>query len=211
MHIDKHYKNFLKSSSRNRFENEILYQMCKASSSHDDFDITRGKIILIGRSYAASLERTPYKVDGDMYQRVFKAMKNDRDENGMTLDAQLKDFQKIKDKNEQNLSMVSTVLFLNGILKKVVGINKISLSSKYLHFHCPLFPIYDSLSTQALRGLIDIADLNKYPQLKFLHGKNDIYSKHVAKIMYLEDRLACNGYPKQTARDIDTFLLWWLE
>lgn len=40
------------------YGNEVLYNMCKANPRHDNADIIVGKIWLIGRSYAAAIERT---------------------------------------------------------------------------------------------------------------------------------------------------------
>lgn len=39
------------------FENRILYAMCRDHPSHDKADIIAGKIIAIGRIYAASPQR----------------------------------------------------------------------------------------------------------------------------------------------------------
>lgn len=37
--------------------NEVLYRMCKGNPLHDDEDVIAGKIWLIGRAYAAAIER----------------------------------------------------------------------------------------------------------------------------------------------------------
>ncbi|MBB6698663.1 hypothetical protein [Clostridium algidicarnis] len=39
------------------FGNEILYEMCGKNRKHKNADVVVGKVWLIGRSYAASIER----------------------------------------------------------------------------------------------------------------------------------------------------------
>src|SRR5215472_4669849 len=37
--------------------NEVLYQMCRDAPQHTDVDVIAGKLWLIGRAYAAQIER----------------------------------------------------------------------------------------------------------------------------------------------------------
>src|SRR5688572_25232801 len=40
-----------------RFGNSVLYRMCRENPHHDDLSVIVGKIWLIGRTYAAAVER----------------------------------------------------------------------------------------------------------------------------------------------------------
>lgn len=55
---EKLYQDFLNTnSSRWEFGNSILYEMCSNNPYHNQSDIIVGKIWIIGRSYAAAIER----------------------------------------------------------------------------------------------------------------------------------------------------------
>ena len=55
------YREFVEQSKvkgpRWAFGNEVLYRMCRESPLHEDPDVVVGKVWLIGRSYAAAIER----------------------------------------------------------------------------------------------------------------------------------------------------------
>ena len=60
------YQEFLKQNNhRWEFGNSILYRMCEENPLHNDADVIVGKIWLIGRSYAAAIER---RRNADGYQ-----------------------------------------------------------------------------------------------------------------------------------------------
>ena len=52
-------------SSKWAYANSILYEMCSKTPLHNDADVIVGKIWLIGRSYAAAIERRKNKDDTD--------------------------------------------------------------------------------------------------------------------------------------------------
>ena len=71
--VDKRYKEYSCSGDEKwTFANGILYQMCKENPSHDDRNVIVGKIWLIGRSYAAAIERRKNASDSndDFYYNV---------------------------------------------------------------------------------------------------------------------------------------------
>ena len=75
---DKLYKDYMKQESfRWEFGNSILYQMCKDNPKHDQADVVVGKIWLIGRSYAAAIERRKNADDflGDDFWRPVRKEK----------------------------------------------------------------------------------------------------------------------------------------
>lgn len=52
------YKSYLNSTnSRWEYGNSVLYRMCEEEPEHKEIDVIVGKIWLIGRSYAAAIER----------------------------------------------------------------------------------------------------------------------------------------------------------
>ena len=52
------YKSYLNiTNSRWKYGNSVLYRMCEEEPEHKQIDVIVGKIWLIGRSYAAAIER----------------------------------------------------------------------------------------------------------------------------------------------------------
>ncbi len=52
------YNDYLKTTKKRYiFSDEILYEMCKNYPDHKKQEIIIGKLILIGRTYAAAIER----------------------------------------------------------------------------------------------------------------------------------------------------------
>ena len=67
--FDTKYKKYAKKEeTRWDFGNGILYEMCKEYPKHEKEDVIVGKIWLIGRSYAAAIERRKNK---DEYRGAF--------------------------------------------------------------------------------------------------------------------------------------------
>ena len=52
------YKSYLNiTNSRWEYGNSVLYRMCEEEPEHKQIDVIVGKIWIIGRSYAAAIER----------------------------------------------------------------------------------------------------------------------------------------------------------
>jgi hypothetical protein len=136
------------------FENRILYAMCFNYPKHDDAYITAGKMITIGRVYAASPERGA----GEAQEKGRSLLKLTAERLRATdIDIQLED---LPFETRFSRHLASTVIKLHGLLNRTVGdaicewngrkdktFNRESFASKYLHFHRPnAFPILDSYS-----------------------------------------------------------------
>lgn len=131
--------------------NAVLYRMCREHPAHTDANTIVSKFVLIGRTYAAAVDRrrtsdeeplapgedfhehrlAPAILEAD-FDRHFAALEN------ATLEADL-------------LPVVKVHNYVTETLKKVTRQRKVSLASKYLHFHFPdLFFIYDNRAWYAL-------------------------------------------------------------
>ena len=136
--------------------NEVLYRMCAERTGHGCIDTVADKLWLIGRSYAASVDRqqiekqpngsvedTQYHIERTAWLMI---------QNG--LDDQL---DKVKDIDRPTMANIDRILevhhFLTALFNKPrreggSGHRKRSLASKYLHFHQPkAFFIFDSISS----------------------------------------------------------------
>ena len=204
---DKLYEEYLKQeSSRWEFGNSILYQMCKDNPKHDQADVVVGKIWLIGRSYAAAIERRKnaddYLGDDFYYEAVAPKML----EIGKKLDERLSYLN-----NTDGLivdcvpEILSAHKFLMDAFTELTGLEKRSLASKYLHFHCPdKFFIYDS------RARAGIGKVVKRTDKAALNGISDYdpeYGDFVCRMLELQEYLDEKLEKYELPRKLDSFLL----
>lgn len=205
--IDKEFKLHLeKNKKRWDFGNGILYQMCKENPKHDDEDIVAGKIWLIGRSYAAAIERRKDPVtDGDdfYYDTVAPKMI----EIGKELDSRIEKLVNTVGTIGEN---INDVLYLHKYLTDafydITKMKKRSLASKYLHFHCPdKFFIYDSRANITIRKIV------KRPDKTILQNTNNYfeheYGDFVCYMLELQKYLIEEFGYAASPREIDSFLL----
>ena len=205
--VEKQYKEYLKQkNSRWEFGNSILYQMCEDNPLHNDADVVIGKIWLIGRSYAAAIERRKnaddYQGDDFYYDAVAPKML----EIGKELDSRIESL-----KNNSGIiadcvpEILSTHKYLMDAFMDLTGLEKRSLASKYLHFHCPeKFFIYDSRARAAIGKIV------KRPNKKILLGIDDHdaeYGDFVCRMLELQEYLDEKLGTYEKPRAIDSFLL----
>ena len=205
--VEKQYKEYLKQkNSRWEFGNSILYQMCEDNPLHNDADVVIGKIWLIGRSYAAAIERRKnaddYQGDDFYYDAVAPKML----EIGKELDSRIESL-----KNNTGIiadcvpEILSTHKYLMDAFMDLTGLEKRSLASKYLHFHCSeKFFIYDSRARAAIGKIV------KRPNKKILLGIDDHdaeYGDFVCRMLELQEYLYEKLGTYEKPRAIDSFLL----
>jgi len=132
--------------------NEVLYRMCREEPGHTDRNKVAAKLWLIGRAYAAQIERRA-GATGDsevLYARVAtKIVESD-------IDKWLEDVSHINRPDISNLRQILSAHYnLTSLLQSVTKFYRRSLASKYLHFHQPLaFFIFDSRASTKIREKI---------------------------------------------------------
>jgi hypothetical protein len=131
--------------------NKVLYDLCKAHPKHTNRGAVIAKIFLIGRAYAAAIERRKNKKNGeendDFYtSTVVRKLMNSE------IDSWIDEAKKVKLGTESALkTAVKVHERTTRLFYKVSKLKKRSLASKYLHFHVPkLFYIYDARAAEAL-------------------------------------------------------------
>ena len=200
----KLYKKFsTKNDSKWTFGNKILYKMCEENPKHTDPDVIVGKIWLIGRSYAAAIERrkgAKQETDNFYFDIVAPNMKRI----GRKLDKKISTLLKSSSDIE---SLLTTHKFLTDEFNKITNLQKRSLASKYLHFHCPekVF-IYDSRANKAINKLVTLSDKTILNNLSSTKYDNE-YGKFVWKVLELKHFLEKELNNHLNPRDIDNFLL----
>ncbi|HVS92235.1 MAG TPA: hypothetical protein VHE59_09400 [Mucilaginibacter sp.] len=194
------------------FGNQVLYDLCEKNPDHQETRKIVAKIWLIGRAYAASIERQKdrSKSTEEYYQYVAKKLIDD------DFDSQISSLKNI----ELNVQTLPEILNAHSALNKALAVGvetRPSFCSKYLHFHFPkLFFLYDSRAHRALRAIkkSDKAVFNR-PDLNNLRNELketvekwypdfflDCYllKEHINKISSLNNEFTC--------RHLDNLLLY---
>ena len=191
-----------------RYCNDILYRMCEEQLSHNDKDIIAGKLIIIGRTYAAAVERRKtkdedgYSNDDFYYKEVTEKMKSIHKE----LDTQITNLRKYSKPTKANFGeMIYTHKLLTETFHESTGDNKRSLASKYLHFHCKnMFYIYDKRAEDSIKNLVK----NNSSLIKSLALDGDkTYVKFAVKCLTIQEFAQKEFGKALTPRDIDNILL----
>lgn len=185
--------------------NNVLYELCKSHPYHEDEATIIAKIWLIGRSYAASIERHKNKKNAsdDFYESVvapkIKCSK---------IDEIISEFS-CEEIDIDN--MISTAVYAH---KKVMDIfhqiskqNHRSLVSKYLHFHCPnVFFIYDSRAQVAITKLTPDCRSSEIVKISLSNVDEDYY-KFYLRVNWLRQNINEKFSKNLTPRQIDNILL----
>ena len=187
------------------FGNQILYDMCKNYPKHIDEAVIIGKIWLIGRSYAAAIERGSKRINYETdVGPAIKAI-------GDTLDDKISHLAIYPQITRECLSdMLKTHHFLMKEFRNITGMDKRSLASKYLHFHAPnVVYIYDSLAQMHVSKYKLPYRPLKMELQKELGANNvdDAYLDFVAKAFELNEQIHREHNIWLTPRELDAVLL----
>lgn len=184
------------------FGNRILYDMCRDYPNHNMRDQVIGKFWLIGRAYAAAIERrkTANESNDHFYtEKVAPTIQKSK------IDIWLKSLKKIEFLSYENLRCILIVhKNLLNLIKNLTGLEKRSLSSKYLHFHFPhLFFIYDSRAVSSIRKFTSPCG-NK---INFGEDIDTEYAKFCLRCLKLKDEIKTKYNEELTPRELDNLLL----
>ena len=186
------------------FGRDTLYKMC-AATRHDDINATMSKLWLIGRSHSAALERshTPSETYATTYEKTARRMAA-RGKLDQLLDNVTRAGRSSRACSIAQLQAARDIVeYLTDLFFGTTGQRKISLASKYLHFHQSAIPIFDSISAAVLRQLVpkrDIAETHR-PLITTTYGL------HLARFGHTFDTLIASGYTP-TTRTLDNLLLY---
>lgn len=138
--------------------------MCQQYPSNADSQAILAKTLIIGRTYAASIERRKVKNTIENSQSVAEIINDDFYVNHVVpifqrlkLDDHIDEIKQwgntpLVSLNDEQITKVLTLhKILSGAFEKETGLQKRSFASKYLHFHLPhIYFIYDSRTYTAL-------------------------------------------------------------
>jgi hypothetical protein len=141
-------KEMIEKSTINGSEWEHLHKFCEEmvrnNISHTDRGAIKTKVLIIGRSFAATVERR--KINNELSTNEFYNLLADKLA-ASDIDEKIKSLQKYDGINDNNIQEIMELhTYLCDIIYEVSGKRFRSFASKYLNFHLPnLYFIYDSI------------------------------------------------------------------
>ena len=185
--------------------NQVLYDLCSKHPGHSDDQAIIAKIWLIGRSYAAALERRKNKKESsdDFYETVVVPHIKQS-----SLDAILTTLPDPPVDPIKSLPLsIAAHNAVMAVFQDLAELDKRSLASKYLHFHRrDIFYIYDSRAQTAISALTP--DAAHVPDLEVAANRRDeTYWKFCRRVAWLHSRISNEFKANLDPRGIDKVLL----
>jgi hypothetical protein len=133
------------------FVDRTLYDLCAEYPGHDQPDVVLAKLMIIGRSYATGVERA-VNLRGAL-PRLAKHLHQHAEEMDEIIDSLSELGEPVS--GEALVFIVHAHAALVNLIHRLhpAGKSARSFASKYLHFHRPVVPIYDSVSDRVLTRL----------------------------------------------------------
>lgn len=193
---------FAKSASPWDLGNKVLYELCRKHPLHQELPVVLAKIWLIGRSYAAAIERRRVKDDQNdnfYIQSVAPPIIHS------DIDMWIQSAAKHRVASEKSFDVIlSTHANVTTLFSTISGLEKRSLASKYLHFHLPnLFYIYDTRAVEAMRLLSSVVGRARSRAA----GADSEYRKFAEKCLRLQTHIDDEFKVLLTPRQLDNLLL----
>jgi len=201
---------YVKKDQVRRFGNNILYDLCKKYPDHTAPEKIIAKALIIGRVYAAALERGKAgegekgdqfyeKVVSEVFKKFFKK----------------EETKKLVDRLKKNGQIDETAIltlhadFVND-LKKLREVRKTSFASKYLHFHFPdCYFLYDSRAKSSLPILTKFLSRQVSAVVFKRQGKSTPeYERFFRRCRELHGELIRRGFGNLCLRDFDSLLMY---
>ena len=208
--VNEKYEGYLgkkEEYSKLDFGYSVLLNLCQGNLRHTEQNKIYAKIWIIGRSFAASIDRRKTKTKKTCNNFYLEEVVPTILSVGEYLDTQIEKLNQYECMNEEYMKEALKLhKFLTDAFRDLTELNMRSLVSKYLHFHCPnMFFIYSSIANAEIKKLVNKS--NK--RIKFGY---DLFDQKYADFSYRA--LALMNYIKETKpnendikpRDIDNIL-----
>jgi hypothetical protein len=184
--------------------NSVLYALCRKYPAHDCKQAVIAKLWLIGRSYAAAIERR--EKFRKMTSDAFYTKKVAPTIIGSSIDVWIAKAARISNLDNRSLPTILDVHSeVTDLFKGVSGLEKRSLASKYLHFHLPShFFIFDARAVRAIgKFKVEIGPVKVVDTL----GHDTEYARFAGKCVRLQEHIRNVGKVSLSPRQLDNLLL----
>jgi len=188
--------------------NDVLYQLCRDNHGHSSLSVIIAKFYIIGRTYATGIERIRRNLDNE--KSDLRDLSKYILENRKSVEPI---FEKLSEVREplsiENLKVIVKMhgKFLNLLTANLQGGAPRSFASKYLHFHCPAVPIFDSIANGEIsRGQRWNTQFELFPMPE---GADQDYYRFAMRFWRCySDAKEKRLYPCPDVRLIDNYLLY---
>jgi hypothetical protein len=181
-----------------------LYDLCRRRPSQRSLADVYTKVTIIGRVYAAGLSRT-VRVDGNAETAVARGLM----EQGSLIDDALHtlaDSQFDRATARQIIELHTQVA--RGLRPHTGETRQQSFVSKYLHFHCPRVPVYDSRAEAAIGRYVSWPAVNSLrASISRPTDWPTSYYNFVTAFVVLYERATAVAAIQPTVKEVD-HLLW---
>jgi hypothetical protein len=184
-----------------------LYELCRRRSNSQDFGDVYAKVVVISRIYNAGLNRAwKGSRNPDPEVQIAKCLISHA---GLVMDP----LRELVDQPLNRASLVKIVA-LHGQLTRLLSnpagnVWLTSFVSKYLHFHCPIVPVYDSLARARIRrGLIDGQSVRSTQAAAAEpEGRVLAYYRFATAFLALYERIFAESGLEPSVKEVDYLLL----
>lgn len=187
---------------------EVLYRVCRDFPDHRRKDGIIAKTYLIGRTYSTGIERG-IKSDGTQGSSMIKLADCFADHHE-EIDSLIEHGIGVTEPLTQ--SEIAEILTAHGKLVQILasitvnGYRPRSFVSKYLHFHNPIFPIYDSVACKEIGKIVPSRAIR---DIVFEgNGAIDLeYADYLKRFFIFYRDLSERGL-STSVRSLDYYLMW---
>lgn len=180
--------------------------MCEEHPRHIQVGTVAGKVWLIGRSYAAAVERrtvpagaSHVSIEGFYKDQVAPALISSDIDQKLDLVRQHTELS-----GESLLAVLDAHHHLVTVLRRFTHQDKRSLASKYLHFHAPMqVPIYDSVAATVMSRLMPRCRVRRATH----SGFDATYTRFAFLLLDLRDSVERDYGVRLSTRELDRLLL----
>ena len=187
--------------------NKVLYDLCNKHRGHNNIQGTIAKLLIIGRVYAAEIERNHNNTPREkLYKNLaLKLKRGGFDKQLAGVKRSIKNIDRINNSNLKKVLAVHKWL-MNQIHNSGGPKEAISFASKYLHFHLPnVYFMYDSRAPKGFRTIpVDKKLKQNLDEWKKCDAK---YGKWFCKLLALRKHIRKKFYKRLSPRNIDRLLL----
>jgi hypothetical protein len=200
------YNNAIQDYEQNwQIMDQILYRLCSDHPSHAKLSSVTAKVVMIGRTYATGIERkvSTKGTQGSSISQVVALLFSHR----KTVDQWLSSLGQVA--APLTTPHIQAILTVHGLILNLLQDLTIdhqsarSFVSKYLHFHNPLVPIYDSIAAGFLPKFVRIRRI----QIPTAENVDPIYAEYVYRFIKFYE-FAASESAMVTIRLLDYYLIW---
>jgi hypothetical protein len=190
-------------------QDQILYRICEEHPKHEMRKEVCAKVSIIGRTYATGIERTIHSEGTQAYS--LDTLITTMHSSSMAIDGVVDRLRNLR--GELTLQTLPVVVgehqallsvLKGGLLGKLRGTPR-SFVSKYLHFHVPVVPLYDSYADSNLSVLMRRCQIDPVELADRLDG--DEYYADYCHRFYSVHQHVRRERPNITVKQLDYFLL----